>query len=98
MISKNRSALWKQIPMRISSCPITEMKGHKDFLNPKISYKDRNFTGIIEKTIKTANGWRIEMKKRLIGFMLAIAMMVSIGVVSSAAELKSFHDVDNSSW
>lgn len=38
------------------------------------------------------------MKKRLIGVLLAIAMMVSVGVVSIAAELKSFHDVDNSSW
>lgn len=38
------------------------------------------------------------MKKRLTGFLLAIIMMLSIGVASRAAELKSFNDVDNSDW
>lgn len=93
-----KSALWSEIPRRISFCPITATKVHEDFLIPEISYKDRKFAGIMEKTIKQQDGWRIEMKKRLIGVLLAITMMVFAGVVSSAAELKSFHDVDNSAW
>lgn len=38
------------------------------------------------------------MKKRWIGILLAIALLCSLGTVCFAAELKSFNDVDNSSW
>ena len=39
-----------------------------------------------------------EMKKRLIGALIALSMLISVVVVSSAAELKSFQDMDNSEW
>lgn len=38
------------------------------------------------------------MRKRSIGILLALVLMVSFSSVSYAAELKSFDDVDNSSW
>lgn len=38
------------------------------------------------------------MKKRLFGVLLALSMLISVVVVGSAAELKSFQDVDNSEW